>query len=222
MVKPSNLIRAFVVVFILIASINIRAQSIKSNILDSVRLSLKEKPTFYVAFHNRNTVVNVQKTKLYGLVGGFDFNKKIKLYLGVYGFVKPDKLLLTNHPIEDKDSIYRSINTENISFGADYTFYTNNKLYLSLPFQVGIGSTQYKYWEQDQNTLIRKDEFLTIPIEIGTNAYVKILPFAAVKAGAGYRFSIGQKEVIRLTSPYYNLGLALLIGEGIQFFKNLN
>ena len=93
MVKPSNLMRAFVVVFILIASLNIHAQSIKSNILDSVRLSLKEKPTFYVAFHNRNTVVNVQKTKLYGIVGGFDFNKKIKLYMGVYGFVKPDKLL---------------------------------------------------------------------------------------------------------------------------------
>lgn len=221
MVKPSNLIRTCVVVFILNAPLNIHAQ-FKSNILDSVRLSLKEKPTFYVGFHNRNTVVNVQKTKLYGIVGGFDFNKKIKLYMGVYGFVKPDKLLLTNHPITDKDSIYRSINTENISIGADYTFYNNKKLYLSLPFQIGIGSTHYRYWELDENTLIKKDDFLTVPIEIGTNAYIKILSFAAVKAGVGYRFSIGQKEVTRLTSPYYNLGLALLIGEGIQFFKNLN
>jgi len=51
---------------------------------------------------------------------------------------------------------------------------------------------------------------------------VKILPFAALKGGIGYRFSIGQKEVNRLTSPYYNIGLALLIGEGIQFFRNLN
>ena len=217
--KSLKLIKIFVVLFILSLYVKSEAQN---NILDSVRIAFKEKPSFYVAFHNRNTVVNIQKTKLYGIVGGFDFNKKIKLYLGVYGFVKPNKLLLTNHPITGIDSVYRSINTENISIGADYTFYTNKKIYLSIPFQLGIGSTQYKYWNLDQNTLIKKNNYITVPIEIGTNAYVKILPFASLKGGIGYRFSIGQKEVTRLTSPYYNIGMALLIGEGIQFFKNLN
>ena len=217
--KSLKLIKIFVVLFIL--SLNVKSEA-QNNILDSVRIALREKPTFYVAFHNRNTVINVQRTKLYGIVGGFDFNKKIKLYLGVYGFVKPNKLLLTNHPITGIDSVYRSINTENISIGADYTFYTNKKIYLSIPFQLGIGSTQYKYWNLDQNTLIKKNNYITVPIEIGTNAYMKILPFAALKGGIGYRFSIGQKEVTRLTSPYYNIGMALLIGEGIQFFKNLN
>ena len=217
--RSLKFIQFFVVLSILSISNHLQAQN---HILDSAKMAFREKPTFYVAFHNRNTVVNVQKTKLYGIVGGFDFNKKIKLYLGVYGFVKPNKLLLTNHPIADKDSVYQSINTENISIGADYTFYNNKSLYLSIPFQIGVGTTQYKYWELDQNTLIRKDNYLTVPIELGTNAYIKILPFAALKGGIGYRFSIGKKEVTRLTSPYYNLGLAILIGEGIQFFKNLN
>lgn len=212
-------IQFFIVLSILSISNNLQAQN---HILDSAKMAFREKPTFYVAFHNRNTVVNVQKTKLYGIVGGFDFNKKIKLYLGVYGFVKPNKLLLTNHPVADKDSVYQSINTENISIGADYTFYNNKSLYLSIPFQIGVGTTHYKYWELDQNTLIRKDNYLNVPIELGTNAYIKILPFAALKGGIGYRFSIGKKEVTRLTSPYYNLGLAIFIGEGIQFFKNLN
>lgn len=217
--RSLKFIQFFVVLSILSISNHLQAQN---HILDSAKMAFREKPTFYVAFHNRNTVVNVQKTKLYGIVGGFDFNKKIKLYLGVYGFVKPNKLLLTNHPVADKDSVYQSINTENISIGADYTFYNNKSLYLSIPFQIGVGTTQYKYWELDQNTLIRKDNYLTVPIELGTNAYIKILPFAALKGGIGYRFSIGKKEVTRLTSPYYNLGLAILIGEGIQFFKNLN
>jgi len=217
--RSLKFIQFFVVLSILSISNKLQAQN---HILDSAKMAFREKPTFYVAFHNRNTVVNVQKTKLYGIVGGFDFNKKIKLYLGVYGFVKPNKLLLTNHPVADKDSVYQSINTENISIGADYTFYNNKSLYLSIPFQIGVGTTQYKYWELDQNILIRKDNYLTIPIELGTNAYIKILPFAALKGGIGYRFSIGKKEVTRLTSPYYNLGLAILIGEGIQFFKNLN
>ena len=217
--RSLKFIQFFVVLSILSISNHLQAQN---HILDSAKMAFREKPTFYVAFHNRNTVVNVQKTKLYGIVGGFDFNKKIKLYLGVYGFVKPNKLLLTNHPVADKDSVYQSINTENISIGADYTFYNNKSLYLSIPFQIGVGTTQYKYWELDQNTLIRKDNYFTVPIELGTNAYIKILPFAALKGGIGYRFSIGKKEVTRLTSPYYNLGLAILIGEGIQFFKNLN
>ena len=217
--RSLKFIQFFVVLSILSISNKLQAQN---HILDSAKMAFREKPTFYVAFHNRNTVVNVQKTKLYGIVGGFDFNKKIKLYLGVYGFVKPNKLLLTNHPVADEDSVYQSINTENISIGADYTFYNNKSLYLSIPFQIGVGTTQYKYWELDQNTLIRKDNYFTVPIELGTNAYIKILPFAALKGGIGYRFSIGKKEVTRLTSPYYNLGLAILIGEGIQFFKNLN
>ena len=217
--RSLKFIQFFVVLSILSISNKLQAQN---HILDSAKMAFREKPTFYVAFHNRNTVVNVQKTKLYGIVGGFDFNKKIKLYLGVYGFVKPNKLLLTNHPLADKDSVYQSINTENISIGADYTFYNNKILYLSIPFQIGVGTTHYKYWELDQNTLIRKDNYLTVPIELGTNAYIKFLPFAALKGGIGYRFSIGKKEVTRLTSPYYNLGLAILIGEGIQFFKNLN
>lgn len=217
--RSLKFIQFFVVLSILNTSNNLQAQN---HILDSAMMAFKEKPTFYIAFHNRNTVVNVQKIKLYGIVGGFDFNKKIKLYLGVYGFVKPNKLLLTNHPLADKDSVYQSINTENISIGADYTFYNNKSLYLSIPFQIGVGTTQYKYWELDQNTLIRKDNYLNVPIELGTNAYIKILPFAALKGGIGYRFSIGKKDVTRLTSPYYNLGLAIFIGEGIQFFKNLN
>tara|TARA_B100001059_G_scaffold60449_1_gene56183 strand:+ start:6689 stop:7348 length:660 start_codon:yes stop_codon:yes gene_type:complete len=217
--RSLKFIQFFVVLSILNTSNNLQAQN---HILDSAMMAFKEKPTFYIAFHNRNTVVNVQKIKLYGIVGGFDFNKKIKLYLGVYGFVKPNKLLLTNHPLSDKDSVYQSINTENISIGADYTFYNNKSLYLSIPFQIGVGTTNYKYWELDQNTLIRKDNYLNVPIELGTNAYIKILPFAALKGGIGYRFSIGKKEVTRLTSPYYNLGLAIFIGEGIQFFKNLN
>ncbi len=217
--RSLKFIQFFVVLSILNTSNNLQAQN---HILDSAMMAFKEKPTFYIAFHNRNTVVNVQKIKLYGIVGGFDFNKKIKLYLGVYGFVKPNKLLLTNHPLSDKDSVYQSINTENISIGADYTFYNNKSLYLSIPFQIGVGTTNYKYWELDQNTLIRKDNYLNVPIELGINAYIKILPFAALKGGIGYRFSIGKKEVTRLTSPYYNLGLAIFIGEGIQFFKNLN
>ena len=217
--RSLKFIQFFVVLSILSISNNLQAQN---HILDSAKKAFREKPTFYVAFHNRNTVVNVQKTKLYGIVGGFDFNKKIKLYLGVYGFVKPNKLLLTNHPVADKDSVYQSINTENISIGADYTFYNNKSLYLSIPFQIGVGTTHYKYWELDQNKLIRKDNYLNVPIELGANAYIKILPFAALKGGIGYQFSIGKKEVTRLTSPYYNLGLAIFIGEGIQFFKNLN
>ena len=217
--RSLKFIQFFVVLSILSISNNLQAQN---HILDSAKKAFREKPTFYVAFHNRNTVVNVQKTKLYGIVGGFDFNKKIKLYLGVYGFVKPNKLLLTNHPVADKDSVYQSINTENISIGADYTFYNNKSLFLSITFQIGVGTTHYKYWELDQNKLIRKDNYLNVPIELGANAYIKILPFAALKGGIGYRFSIGKKEVTRLTSPYYNLGLAIFIGEGIQFFKNLN
>jgi len=193
--------------------------SAQNHMMDSIRLALQEEPKFYVGFHNRNMIINAQKTRLNGLIGGLDFNKKIKIYIGLYELTKEEKILLGNSSFSSIDSVYRSINSRNMSIGLDYTFYSNGKLYLSIPLQVGSGTTRYNFWEKDQTTLIRTEEYATFPIELGSNAYLEVLPFIALKAGLGYRFSVGKKEVMQLTSPYYNLGVALLLGEAFRYFK---
>jgi len=58
-------------------------------IVDSIKIALKEEPSFYVGMHNRNTFIQTNTIKLYGLVMGLDYAQKIKIYAGVYGFGRP-------------------------------------------------------------------------------------------------------------------------------------
>lgn len=189
------------------------------NLLDSIQLSLKEKPQFYIGFHNRNTLINVQKTKLYGIIAGFDFDNKLKLYGGIYGFGREEKRLLSQNNFPNHDSVYRSITSENVSIGIDYTCYHKDNIYISIPFQIGIGKTTYKFFENNTKNTIQKNNYTTFPLELGSNVFWEFLPFIGIKAGIGYRFSIGKKEVTRLTSPYYNIGVAIRLGEGYRFIK---
>lgn len=183
-------------------------------ILDSIKIALKTpEPKFIFGFHNRNTFIQSNRTKLYGIVAGLDFNEKLKLTVGVYGFGRANETLLLNNGDFTQDTIYRFINTSNTSIGLEYDYFHHNRLSLSVPVQIGIGNVAYRYTIADKATEVRVNNYRIVPIEIGTNAYYELLPWAGIKGGVGYRLAAGPKESRRLASPYYNLGLAILIGE---------
>ena len=182
------------------------------SIKDTIASALKNDGKFYIGFHNRNTFIQTNQTKLYGLVGGMDY-QKLKLFVGIYGFGNANETLLANDPRFTQDSVFRFINSSNFNFGIEYQYYQYKRLYLSLPLQIGIGNIKYDYKESNTKTVIRSEFFNMVPIEVGTNAYLELLPWAGVKAGIGYRITLGPPEASKLTSPYYNLGLAILVGE---------
>lgn len=179
---------------------------------DTIASALKNEGKFFVGFHNRNTFIQSNQTKLYGLVGGMDY-QKVKLFVGVYGFGNANETLLTNDSRFTQDSVFRFVNSSNFNFGIEYQYYQYKRLYLSLPIQIGIGNIKYDYRESNKTTVIRSEFYNIVPIEVGTNAYLELLPWAGVKAGIGYRITLGPTEESKLTSPYYNLGLAILVGE---------
>ena len=53
-----------------------------AQVIDSIKLALKAEPRVFFGFQNRNTFVNTQTIKLWGIVGGLDYDKKVKLYVG--------------------------------------------------------------------------------------------------------------------------------------------
>lgn len=178
---------------------------------DSIKTVLQTKPKTFVGFHNRNTIIRSNQTKLYGIVAGLDYNNKIKLFAGLYGFGRENRTELINNPAFSEDTVIRFLRTNNLSLGADYTYFKKGKLSLSIPIQIGFGGLYQEYFSRGK--LIKSDQSALFPIETGSNAYLELLPWAGIKAGVGYRFSLGNKEVLRLTSPYYNLGLSVLLGE---------
>ena len=187
-------------------------------LLDSIKSSFHTTPKTFVGFHNRNTFIRSNQTKLYGIIAGLDYNNKFKLFVGLYGFGQENRTELINNSNFVEDTVIRFLSTNNLSIGIDYTYFTKGKLRLSVPLQIGFGGLYQEYF--DRNRLIKTDQSALFPIETGTNAYLELLPWTGIKAGVGYRFSLGNKDVLKLTSPYYNLGLAILLGELYQTIRN--
>lgn len=185
---------------------------------DTIKTALQTQPKTFVGFHNRNTFIRSNQTKLYGIIAGLDYNSKIKLYVGLYGFGQENRTELINNLDFVEDTVIRFLSTNNLSIGMDYTYFTKGKLRLSVPIQIGFGGLYQEYFSRDK--LIKSDQSALFPIETGTNAYLELLPWTGLKAGVGYRLSLGNKDVIKLTSPYYNLGLAILLGELYKSIKN--
>lgn len=188
-------------------------------VLDSIAHALKGEYSAFLGFHNRNTFILSEKTKLFGIVGGLDFNERVKLYAGLYGFGREDQTQLIGRQDLGVDTAYRFTSTSNFSLGIDYDYSKKNRLSLSIPLQIGIGNVAYEYTQSDRRTMVRSDNYLVLPIETGMNAYYELLPWAGIRAGVGYRLNIGKKEVRRLSSPYYNLGLAIRLAPLYQDIK---
>lgn len=207
-------------ILLLLLSLSTLLSSGQHELVDSIKTALKTpEPKFIFGFHNRNTFIQSNRTKLYGIIGGLDFNEKLKLTVGIYGFGRANQSILVNNADFSQDSVYRFINTNNTSLGVEYDYYHHNRLSLSVPIQIGIGKVEYRYTTTDKTTEIRTEKYRIVPIELGTNAYYELIPWAGLKCGVGYRLAIGPKESRRLASPYYNLGLSILVGE---IYKDLS
>ncbi|PCJ66925.1 MAG: hypothetical protein COA58_05590 [Bacteroidetes bacterium] len=210
----------FLSFLIVLFALTVKAQS---NVIDSIKVSLQEKPKFFMSLNNRNTFIRSNKTKLYGLTGGFDYNEKVKLFVGIYGFGDANETLLINDIDFVQDSVFRYINTSNFSLGIEYDYWEYERLHLSFPIQIGIGSINYEFVEKDKSTPIRIQNYNIVPIEFGSNAYLELLTGVGLKAGIGYRMTLGKKEASQLSSPYYNLGISILVGEIYKDIKkNIN
>ncbi|MBR9861210.1 hypothetical protein GYB22_10790 [bacterium] len=187
-------------------SLSAKAQKIS---LDSARTWLQDKPRVIVGFHNRNTLVNTDKVKLYGGMIGLEYRNKLKLYVGIYGFGNENRAVLTNSSLFEEDTVVRLTSVSNLSVGVEYTFYTHKRWSFSAPVQLGFGAMYTDYFSN--NALIERNDLGLFPLEGGVNAYYEIFSWFGIKGGAGYRLNIGKAPVRKLSAPYYSIGLSFVI-----------
>ena len=199
------------VVFICFCLCCVTLATAQNNLIDSIKIALTEKPKYFIGFHHRNTIVHATPTTLYGLIAGATFNSKVSLYAGGYGFSGIQETLLRQSSNFGEDSIYRYVSTRNASIGIEYTYYHYQRLSLSAPLQIGFGSVSHEYKSADKTTLVLKEKSNMVPLEIGTTAYIELLPWVGIRGGFGYRLQLGKKTAFQYSSPYYSLGVSILL-----------
>lgn len=207
--------RAICICFSLWWTASVTAQH---QVIDSIKSALDGKPKYFISFNHRNTIVHTSPTTLYGLIAGASFSSKVSLYAGGYGFSGIQETLLRQSRDFKADSIYRYVSSRNVSLGIEYTYYQFERLSLTAPLQIGFGSVSHEYKSADKTTLVLKEKSKMVPVEMGTTAYLELLPWVGIRGGFGYRLQLGKKAAFQYSSPYYSLGVSILLE---QIYKDV-
>lgn len=202
--------------FFLVAAVTITAQPT----LDTIKLSLKQKPHLFGKFDTRNSFIDNSRAKIFGLKTGLNYGNR--LYFGVgYNQLSPpsedfDKTILiinTNGELEKTNAVLRLFY---ISVHAEYVFYQTKHWELSMPLQFGIGQTYYKYNQFGKRMVIDRD--LNFIYEPAVSVEYKFVKWAGVGVDVGYRFMLTSYKNLnqKFTAPTYAFKFLLYYNEIVK------
>ena len=188
--------------------------------LDTIKLSLKQKPHLFGKFDTRNSFIDNSRAKIFGLKTGLNFGNR--LYFGIgYNQLNPpsqdfDKIIYTvnaNNELEKTTAMLRLVY---FSIHAEYVFYQTKHWELSMPLQFGVGQTYYKYNQFGKRKVIDKDyNFIYEP---AVSVEYKFVKWAGIGADIGYRFMLTSYKSLnqKFTSPTYAFKLLIYYNEIVK------
>ena len=188
--------------------------------LDTIQLSLKQKPHLFGKFDTRNSFIDNSRAKIFGLKTGLNFGNR--LYFGIgYNQLNPpsqdfDKIIYTvnaNNELEKTTAMLRLVY---FSIHAEYVFYQTKHWELSMPLQFGVGQTYYKYNQFGKRKVIDKDyNFIYEP---AVSVEYKFVKWVGIGADIGYRFMLTSYKSLnqKFTSPTYAFKLLIYYNEIVK------
>ena len=188
--------------------------------LDTIRMSLKQKPHLFGKFDTRNSFIDNSRAKIFGLKTGLNFGNR--LYFGIgYNQLNPpskdfDKEIYTlnaNNQLEKTTAMLRLVY---FSLHAEYVFYQTKHWQLSMPLQFGVGQTYFKYNQFGKRKVIEKDyNFIYEP---AISVEYKFVKWAGVGMDIGYRFMLTNYKSLnqKFTAPTYAFKFLLYYNEIVK------
>ena len=185
--------------------------------LDTIKLSLKQKPHFFGKFDTRNSFIDNSRAKIFGLKTGLNFGRR--LYFGIgYNQLNPpsqdfDKIIYIANTSGELEKTAAVLRLFYISVHAEYVFYQTKHWELSMPLQFGVGQTYYKYNQFGKRKVIDKD--LNFIYEPAISVEYKFVKWAGVGIDVGYRFMLTSYKSLnqKFTSPTYAFKFLLYYNE---------
>jgi hypothetical protein len=195
-----------IIVFFLILFLAPLAKAQTWSPLDSVRLSLQNKPNIILGMDKRNSYVVGMPVDVFGIRVGYDYGK-IAL-LGAFYSASTIK--------EGTDNTY-----DYLILGAigEYHWYKTNRFRIYQTIQTGIGTVDI----QERDLLTKEMQYksnMIIPIETGITGNVRFLKYFGITAGIGIRTSLTPNTYY--TAPYYSYGIMVFTKDLIKDIRAWN
>ncbi len=163
--------------------------------LDSIRMSLKRKPTLGAGLDSRRSYLRGKPIDIFGLRVGADYQKTAG-YIGLYTTAFQD----------ETDNMYSYFYLSGIG---EYRWFKNYRWFLAQTVQVGVGSANLSFKLPDGTYDYR--DLMLIPIETGVNATYRVWRYFGLSAGLGARFSLTPNSYF--SASYYTFGVCVYTDE---------
>ena len=190
-----------------------------AQLFDSIKSDLKKKPVFHYKFDSRSAFIGNRNANVWGIKFGLGYNKRIRLGLG-YNYLKsrlPSKVNLispqTGLPVKTR------LRMRYVSMYAEYIYFRKNKWELSVPVQLGIGSTKYVPFVNTENNY-QSPGHLVILYEPCLSVNYRVVPFIALGTEMGLRLALYKNNTVKeqLTAPIYVFKVLIYWSDMINYF----
>ncbi len=194
--------------FILIAT-NASAQ-----LIDSIAESFQYPPKLLIKLDTRNSFITSSFARIRGIKVGVDYNKTTKVGLG-FSWLATDFYSNIEVKEEGVATVYRArLSYEYFAPYFEYAFYKHNNWEVSIPVQLGIGRSGYRYRDANEKKQIAGRKAMVL-YEPAMTAQYRFLKYFGVGAGIGYRLMLVGNDNIdeNFNSPIYILKAKVFFGD---------
>jgi len=174
--------------------------------LDSLGEVIKGKANIDLRYESRWSFVNNSLYTINGIRIGAAFEKKLRLGIGInWNKTKLSAQAETMDEIGNTQFFNRYFQLGYFLMYADVVFHRTKRWQLSVPLQLGIGSTWYQT-APEYSLKNRQSKAFLLLYEPGISVQFKVTRWAGLGADVAYRFTIKNNQISeKLASPTYSL-----------------
>lgn len=190
--------------------------------IDTLKYCLKQPPHLFAKLDTRNSFISNSRAKIFGVKAGVRYGKRLSFGIGYNQLYPPaknfDKLIYYSDQNNLNQIAVANLKLFYFSAHVEYVFYQTKHWELSMPLQVGLGKTYYRYKLNGQS--IKMDENFNFIYEPSVSVEYKYLKWIGVGADIGFRFMITKDRKLNqnFNSPTYAFKLLIYYNE---IFKSL-
>jgi hypothetical protein len=213
-------VRKLIIIFCVFSFWLIQLKGVAQPTLDTIHWCLKQKPHLFGKLDTRNSFIYNSRIKIFGLKAGLNYGKRLHIGIGynqIYPFAKASKnfnkqVYYTNSD-NAPDSVTALLKLFYFSAHVEYIFYQNKHWQLSMPLQIGVGQTYYRYDLLEEKFSI--DKHACFIYEPAVSTEYRFYKWIGVGADVGFRFMITNSRALnqKFNSPTYAFKLLIYYNE---------
>lgn len=212
--------RKLIIIFSVFGSCLLQLKVIAQPTLDTIQWCLTQKPHLFGKLDTRNSFFYNGRIKIFGVKAGLTFGKRLNLGLGynqIYPFANVnknfDKQVYYTNLDSKPDSVTARLKLFYFSAHVEYVFYQVKHWQLSMPLEIGIGQTGYRYELLGVKHNIQ--QHVCLIYEPAVSVEYRFLKWVGIGADIGFRFMLTKSKTLnqKLNSPAYAFKLLIYYNE---------